>query len=207
MDNVLEIQGLRVRAGSAMLLACPDLAVAPGTVHALVGPNGAGKSTLLRAVLGEVPFEGRIEYAWRRDGTIGYVPQRLELDAELPLTVAELLALGRQKWPICLGLTRATRARAGEALERVGLAHLADRRLGALSGGELQRVLLARAIVPAPELLLLDEPTAGVDADARAAVERALTDLRAQGVTALLVSHDADQIARLADRVTKLGGA
>lgn len=189
------------------LLAPLDLEVQAGSVHLVMGPNGAGKSTLLRALLGQVEFTGQIRLNWRGSGRIGYVPQRLDFDRDLPMTVAEFLALRWQARPVCLGASAASRARAEQALARVGVAALADRRLGVLSGGELQRVLLARALAAEPELLLLDEATAGVDAAALEAVERALGELKAAGVTTLMVSHDLDHATRVADRATWLTAA
>ena len=201
---LVAVDCLVVRRDGVQLLGALDLEVQAGSVHLVMGPNGAGKSTLLRALLGQVEFDGSIRYNWRGSGRIGYVPQRLEIDRDLPMTVVEFLALRWQQRPVCLGVTAAARAQALEVLARVGLAALCDRRLGVLSGGELQRVLLARALVPRPELLLLDEATAGVDAAALEAVERTLAGLRAEGVTTLMVSHDLEHATRVADRVTWL---
>ena len=198
---LVEIAGLGVRRDGVALLSGLDLEVAPGTIHLLMGPNGAGKSTLLRALLGELAFSGTIRCHWRGAGRIGYVPQRLEFDRDLPMTVADFLALSFQKRAVCLGVKCG--AQVAAVLARVGLEALSGRRLGVLSGGELQRVLLARALEPAPELLLLDEATAGVDVEGLAAIERVLLELKAShAVTTLMVSHDLDHATRVADRVT-----
>src|SRR5207253_2208019 len=112
-----------------------------GSIHVIAGPNGAGKSTLLLAALGLTQFSGRIVARWQRGGTIGYVPQTFAVDRTLPITVADFLALTRQRRPVCLGIGASTRRRILELLERVGLPDFWDRPLSVLSGGELRRVL------------------------------------------------------------------
>ncbi len=204
MSALLQIRGLAVRRGRETLLEGVDLDVAAGTIHVVAGPNGGGKTTLLLALLGIVEFTGDVRFHWRGPGRLAYVPQQLAVDRTLPLSVADFLSLGRQRRPACLGLGRRTRDDVAALLERVGLASLQRRALGALSGGELRRVLLARAIDPVPELLVLDEPAAGMDETSSRRFEEILVALRASGATVLMVSHDLDQVARLADRVTVL---
>jgi zinc transport system ATP-binding protein len=177
--------------------------VAACSIHVLAGPNGAGKSTLLAALLGLVDFKGIVRFHWRASGRIGYVPQSFTVDRTLPLTVGEFMALTRQRRPVALGIGRATRAHVQEVLERVGLAGFLARPLGALSGGELRKVLLANAVDPAPELLLLDEPSSGLDEMAVRRLEELLVGLKLTSRTSvLMVSHDLGQIRRIADRVT-----
>ena len=202
---LLEIRDLTVRRGGEALLARVSLTVERGALHVLVGPNGAGKSTLLAAVLGQTAFSGRIVARWRGAGSIGLVPQSFAVDRTLPVTVADFLALTRQRRPVCLGVAAPVRRRIAALLARVGLAGAEDKPLSVLSGGELRRVLLAHALDPLPELLLLDEPASGLDEDAAARLERLLAELRCgQGVTVLMVSHDLAQARRLASRVTVL---
>ena len=202
---VLEISALTVQRDRRRLLADVSLTVPPGSVHLLVGPNGAGKSTLFGAVLGLVEFSGSIRFHWRTAGRIGYLPQSFAVDRTLPLTVGEFLALSRQRRPVCIGVGRNQRRRNAALLASVGLAGFERRPLGALSGGELQRVLLANAIDPAPELLLLDEPASGLDDTAVKQFEQALLTLKqAHGTGVLMVSHDLGQVRRLADQVTLL---
>lgn len=204
-DALLEVRDLAVRSGREALLSGVSLAVRRGSIHVVVGPNGAGKSTLLAALLGRIAFAGSITAHFQGKGRIGYVPQAFAVDRTLPVTVADFLALARQRRPVCFGIDRATRRRIADLLARVGLSGLADRPLSVLSGGELKRVLLANAIDPLPELLLLDEPAAGLDEAAAARLEEILLDLkRESGLTVLMVSHDLDQVRRLADRVTLL---
>jgi zinc transport system ATP-binding protein len=205
---LLEVRDLKVRRDRETLLAGVSLAVRRGSVHVVIGPNGAGKSTLLAAVLGQIAFSGSITAHWRGAGRIGYLPQSFAVDRTLPVTVADFLALSRQRRPVCFGIERGTRRRIGDLLARVGLAELAARPLSVLSGGELRRVLLAHAIDPLPELLLLDEPAAGLDEMAIVAMEAILQELRREAsLTVLMVSHDLGQVRRLADRVTVLNRA
>ncbi len=202
---LLEVRDLWVRRGGETLLAGVSLTVARGSLHVLAGPNGAGKSTLLAAILGQTAFAGRIVARWRGEGRIGLVPQSFAVDRTLPVTVADFLALTRQRRPVCLGIAAATRRRVASLLARVGMSGSEGKPLSVLSGGELRRVLLAHALDPLPELLLLDEPASGLDAAAARRLEELLSTLcRADGVTVLMVSHDLAQARRLADRVTVL---
>jgi zinc transport system ATP-binding protein len=200
---LLEVESLTVRRGGGLILENVSFQVEPGAIHVLAGPNGAGKTTLLRSILGQVPFEGTIRLHWRGNGRIGYVPQTLELDRELPMTVSDFLSMVWQRRPVCLGSGGPARDRVEEALRKAGLADRARRRLGVLSGGELKRVLLVQALFPAPELLLLDEPSAGVDESSLQWMEETIQSLRRdRGLTTVLVSHDFDQARRIADQVT-----
>ena len=192
-----------LRPAGQPLLSDFSLTVERGTVHAITGPNGAGKTTLVSAILGLVPFEGRIVAHWAGRGRIAYVPQQFQVDRTLPVTVADFLALTRQRRPVCFGVTRGTRTRVGQLLDRVKLNGFATRPLAALSGGELRRVLLANALDPLPELLILDEPTSGLDETSARWLDQTLTSLKTE-MTVLMVSHDADQVRRIADRVTDL---
>jgi zinc transport system ATP-binding protein len=204
---LVAVTDLTVLREGRPVLARASINVARGSIHVVVGPNGGGKSSLVEALLGQANFTGDVRCHFVKSGRIGYVPQSFPVDPTLPITVAELLALSRQRWPVCLGVQKKTRATIAALLDRVGLAPLADRRLGALSGGELRRVLLAEAMDPEPELLVLDEPASGLD---RASVERLEAILRAlrdeHGTTVLMVSHDHDQARRLADHVTEIDG-
>ncbi|HVU38762.1 MAG TPA: metal ABC transporter ATP-binding protein [Opitutales bacterium] len=184
-----------------------------GEITALVGPNGAGKTTLLRALLGEVPYTGHCHFHGgpghpaRRRLVIGYVPQRLAFDRAAPLTVADLFALACGARPAFFGLAAPARAAASAALEEVDAAHLLNRRLGGLSGGELQRVLLALSLSPSPDLLLLDEPQQGLDAAGLGRFHELVARLRGRfDMAVVLVSHDLVSVARVADRVFFLNG-
>ncbi len=203
--SLVEVEELTIRHHREFLLDRVSIRFARGSLHAIVGPNGGGKSTLLRAILGQLAFDGRIVLNWRGGGAIGYVPQTFPVDPTLPVTVEDFLALTRQRRPVCLGISRATHTKVAELLSRVGLDGLHARPLAVLSGGELRRVLLAHALDPEPELLILDEPAGGLDEAASRGLERALTTIKRESPsTVVMVSHDFDQVRRLADRVTLL---
>lgn len=202
---LVDVQRVTVRQNREAILDDVTFAVRRGSIHAIVGGNGAGKSTLLTAILGQRPFDGEIAMDWSGDGTIGYVPQTFPIDATLPVTVVDFLALTRQRRPVCLGVSTSTRQRIVRLLDRAAIAALVDRPLASLSGGELRRVLLVHALDPEPELLILDEPAAGLDDASAREFEDTLLTLRASGqTTILIVSHDLDQVRRIADRVTIL---
>lgn len=202
---LLEASGVTVRVGGKTLLRGVAIDVMPASIHAIVGPNGAGKSTLLAALLGQVAFTGSVVTRFRKQGRVGYVPQAFSVDATLPITTAEFLALTRQRWPVCFGIRPKTRSRIDALLDEHGITPLAGQRLGALSGGELRRVLLANAMDPAPELLVLDEPENGLDPESRSRLQEALSRLRArEGTAVLFVSHDIEEARRIADRATRL---
>jgi zinc transport system ATP-binding protein len=189
------------------------LDVRAGEFVALVGPNGSGKSTLLKVVLGALaPGSGRVELLGRRPGDVrdrwrvGYVPQRPSLQSEVPATVEEIVAAGRLRqrgwWR---GLTGSDRSAVRHAIESVGLAELALRPLNELSIGQQQRAFIARAFAGEPELLVLDEPIAGVDAESQRRFRDSLVHLiRQHGAGVLLVSHELAAVADVIDRVVVL---
>jgi zinc transport system ATP-binding protein len=186
----------------ARRLRALSLEVRRGTVHALTGPNGAGKSTVLECVLGLLPFTGKVTLKLEGSRRLSVVPQRFAHAPVLPVSVNDFLAASRTNWPVALGVRAPLRARLDAVLEDAGLRDFGPRLLSELSGGELKRVLLANALEPKPELLLLDEPEAGLDAEGGAWLEQKLLALKAHGVTTLLVSHDKERVARLADTAT-----
>ena len=178
------------------VLSHVDLRIEPGRIVTVVGPNGSGKSSLVRALLGQIaPASGRVE---RRAGLrIGYVPQRVHIERSIPMTVRRFLSLPR----------RIDDREAAALLARTGVAGLERRQLGALSGGQFQRVLLARALAGRPELLVLDEPTQGLDQQGTVAFYRLIEELRAEtGAAVLMVSHDLLVVMRASDRVICLNG-
>lgn len=182
-----------------------------GELTAVIGENGAGKTTLVRCLLGEIPYTGEVHFldaACRHKDSpvIGYVPQRVSFEREAPVSVLDLFAasLAAQR-PVCLGVSLAVQGQAIEGLRRTGASHLLKRRLGTLSGGEMQRVLLALALTPIPNILILDEPVSGVDHSGRERFYDLLSRLRRQyDLAVLLVSHDLASLARFADRLVFL---
>jgi ABC-type Mn2+/Zn2+ transport system ATPase subunit len=180
--------------GGDPILGHVSLAVERGEFAALLGRNGAGKTTLFRGMLGLIPvLAGRIEYGFdRRTAPPGYVPQKESLDPIFPLTAYDVVLMGAAARVPPLRRVGARRRRlAAECLVRVGLADVAEQPFWSLSGGQKQRVLIARALAVEPELLLLDEPTAGVDPGAEAAIIDVIARLnRDDGLTVVIVSHD-----------------
>jgi zinc transport system ATP-binding protein len=194
-----------VSFGGVPILEEVSAVVPRGSATAIIGPNGAGKTTLIRALLGQVPYSGAIRIEMPDSAAparIGYVPQRLDFDRGLPLTVMEYMSMGGQRRPLWFGVARRCRERALELLARVKADHLAGRRLGALSGGELQRVQLALALSRDPQLLLLDEPAAGVDIRGGQLLCELLESIqRERGFTQLMVSHDLPLVTAHASHV------
>ena len=201
---IVSIRGLSARRGRDRALEGVDLDVFAGEIHGLAGPNGAGKTTLLRCLLGMLPFTGTIRLALSPGEPIGYVPQSLDLDPALPVSVSDFLALALSRAPVFGRRPQALRSRIASALAETGTEALAPRRLPELSGGELRRVLLAQALVPPPKLLVLDEPASHVDEDGTRLIEALLARLARQGAAVLLVEHDPSLLARLCARVTVL---
>ncbi len=180
---------LSVCAGPTRIVEDVSLAIAPREIVVLIGPNGSGKTTLLKALAGLVRSQGQLT---RRPGLrIGYVPQHFVRDPSLPMTVQRLIEVYAPE-----------KGAATAALVRLGIAGLAAKQVATLSGGEMARVLLARAIVHKPDLLLLDEPFAGVDLAGEAVLYRLIAELRDElGCAVLLVSHDLHVVMAEADRV------
>lgn len=193
-EAAVRFRDVSVTLGGQTILDRVTATVPCGSSAAIVGPNGAGKTTLLLALLGRIPYRGSISLANGPDGRpprIGYVPQRLALDRGLPMTVMEFMVMGLQRMPLWFGCRSRYRAAALNLLSPVKADALADRKVGALSGGELQRVLLALALGEKPDLLVLDEPAAGVDFEGEHIFCELLDGLRGRsGFTQLMVSHD-----------------
>jgi zinc transport system ATP-binding protein len=207
--DLVTIKDLYVTLGGKPILKGVTAGLAAKNITALIGLNGAGKSTLLRALVKEVPYQrGQIKFHCGHDHSrpspehVGYVPQRLRVESNLPLTVYDLFGLTLQRRPLFLGVGRRVRQRLEELLERVGAQRLVNAPVEKLSGGELQRVLLALALEPEPELLLLDEPAAGIDFKEEEKFYDLIAGLNSRtGVTILLVSHDVAVVSRMAHHV------
>jgi zinc/manganese transport system ATP-binding protein len=193
MTALLRLDDVSLGYGGRTVLEHVSFAVERGEFAALLGPNGAGKTTLFRGMLGLIPVvAGRIERGFdRRASPPGYVPQKESLDPIFPLTAFEVVLMGAAaRVPPLRPIGRRRRRLAAECLARVGLADAGDEPFWSLSGGQKQRVLIARALAVEPELLLLDEPTAGVDAGAEAAILDVITRLNCDdGLTVVIVSH------------------
>ena len=203
----LRIQDLSVRIGSDLILSDVNLHIHCGQMVALIGPNGAGKSTLVKAILGQQEYGGVIAFSapgmrHRKMPRIGYVPQSPSFDPGDPVSVADLFACCQSKRPAFLGLGRESREKILECLERVHGEDLIDKRVGTLSGGELQRVLLALALEPLPNILILDEPLSGVDVDGQTGLMDMLDEIRHRfDLSILMITHDFGMLPQYADKV------
>jgi zinc transport system ATP-binding protein len=202
VENILKVTDLKVKFSGHMILDGLRFEVKRDDTLAIVGPNGAGKTILFRCLLGLIPYEGKVE--WAIDAKIGYVPQKLSVPADIPLTVHEFLKF-----------KESDDKKIGEVMSRVGFKAKAQHihhdirvlntRLGKLSGGEMQRVLMAYALLNGPNVLLLDEPTAGVDITGEKTFYALFEDLKKNvDLTIIFISHDADVVEKYADNVIKL---
>ena len=206
----VKIEELSVRKGSTEILNQVNLTANHGEILALIGRNGAGKTTLLKAILGQTPYSGRISYfncqGKRIDRPrIGYVPQFLAFDRSTPVTVEDLFCANRSRIPVWMSHGKKRQKEAESLLEKVGGTGLFRKKLGALSGGELQRVLLAFALDPLPDLLVLDEPVSAVDRKGVGVFYDLVTSLRSEyHMPVILVSHDLGHVKKYASKAAFL---
>lgn len=200
---LLSLSHVSIAYGAIPAVEDVSFSVEEGEFFCIVGANGSGKSTLIRGILGLTPLtKGRVDLRTGLEGT-AYVPQVEGADRDFPVTVWEIVLAGTQRrgWRVPF-YTRADKAAAEAALSAFEIADLAGRRIGKLSGGQMQRVLLARAMCRGPKLLLLDEPCSGLDEESRRAFYVLLTRLhRERRTTIVMVSHDLDEVAERASRV------
>ena len=202
----LRVENLSVQIGTDSILKDMNLHVHCGEMVALIGPNGAGKSTFLKAVLGQREFTGTIAFSEpgqrSKKPRIGYVPQSPAFDPSDPVSVADLFACCMSKRPAFLGLGKSMRELVLECLDRVHGKELIDKRVGTLSGGELQRVLLALALEPMPNILILDEPLSGVDIEGMENLMDMMDEIReTYDLSILMTTHDFSMLPRYADQV------
>ena len=205
----LKVNDLGVNFGSEEVLHDVSFHLHCGEIVALIGPNGAGKSSLFRTILGQIPHTGTIEFQ-RAGGDktrplIGYVPQSPSFDRGDPVSVFDFFSAAISKWPVFLPSPKKLRERVAGCLARVHGDALIDKRMGALSGGELQRVLLALALEPLPHILVLDEPLSGVDIDGEKQLLDMLDEIRTSyDLSILLSTHDFATLDQYADKVLLL---
>ena len=192
-----------LQLGGSEILHDINFEVNPGEIHCLIGPNGGGKTSLVRCLLEQMPHTGEISIGWTDGQITGYVPQFLDFDKTLPVTVNDFMAMVCQKRrPAFVGLSRSNRLQSDAALGRVGLDGKLNSKLGSLSGGERQRVLFAQALIPDPALLVLDEPMTSMDEVGAELFVKTIQELAAEGVTILWIAHDLRQVQELAGGVT-----
>ena len=208
----LRVENVSVQIGSDSILSNVNLHVHCGEMVALIGPNGAGKSTFLKAILGQREFSGTIAFSEPGQRShkprIGYVPQSPAFDSSDPVSVADLFACCMSKRPAFLGLGKGMRKLVLECLDRVHGEDLIDKRVGTLSGGELQRVLLALALEPMPNILILDEPLSGVDVEGMQTLMDMLDEIRkTYDLSILMTTHDFSMLPRYADQVVLIDNA
>ena len=205
----LRAEGLGVTAGDQVILHDVDFHLHCGEITALIGPNGAGKSTLFKTVLGQLPHTGTIDFQQaggkHTRPLIGYVPQSPSFDRGDPISVLDFFTAATSKWPVCLPIPQKYRERCRMSLERVHGGDLLDKPMGGLSGGQLQRVLLALALEPVPHILILDEPLSGVDIEGEHQLLEMLDELRTEyDLSILLSTHDFATLNQFADKVILL---
>lgn len=203
----IKVDKISVKKGTDVLLSDVSFELHCGELTALIGVNGAGKTTLVKSILGEIKHQGTVSFESHKGErlnkiTIGYVPQHLDFDRSAPVSVEDFLLIGRTGSPVCFTKKKKISKDLDEILETVGCKDLKNKRLGDLSGGELQRVMLANALYPTPELLILDEPVSGVDAAGSEKFYEVISDLKQHYHMAIaMVSHDLGIVRDFADNV------
>ena len=203
----IEINNLNLTLSNNEILKNINLNIKEGEVHCLVGPNGGGKTSLLKCILGQMPFSGEIKMIYEGERDIGYVPQILDFEKTLPITVEDFMGMTCQKKPCFFGLSKTVKKDIEIILKKLGVYEKRKRLLGNLSGGERQRVLLAQALYPLPKLLILDEPLTGIDRLGEEYFRKIIKELKEKGVTVLWIHHNLLQVKEMADVVTCIRGS
>ncbi|GJM13188.1 MAG: manganese transporter [Pseudohongiella sp.] len=207
LGPALEVKDLSLQLNGVDILHDVNLLVEPGSIHCLIGPNGGGKTCLLKSILGQMPHRGEVRVSAEDKPVTGYVPQLLDFDKALPVTVNDFMAIvANGSRPAFTGLTRQAGEAASAALSRVGFQGSLTTRLGSLSGGERQRVLFAQALIPQPSLLILDEPFNNIDQQGEEILLELINELAASGVTILWVAHNLKQVREFADKLSCVNG-
>lgn len=203
IDGVkIEIKNLNLILSGNTILENINLTIKSGEIHCLIGPNGGGKTSLLRCILGQMPFSGSINMYYEKEKVIGYVPQILDFERTLPITVEDFMAMTCQTKPCFLGYSKHNKNAVEQLLKKMGVYEKRKRLIGNLSGGERQRVLLAQALYPTPNLLILDEPLTGIDKLGEEYFKKIILELKQQGITVLWIHHNLAQVREIADKVT-----
>jgi len=207
MGPSIRLDKLSLRYENNVVLEEISTTLAAGQCHVIMGPNGGGKTSLLRSILGLTPFRGSINIEWLTNkGKVGYVPQKAMFEPSLPLTVLDFILLNQSRFPLFFRVNKKHKEKALQQLARLGMQDRAMFRMGQLSGGEQQRVLFAQALLDDPDLLILDEPTNGMDEQGVRYFEGLITDLVAEKKTILVVHHDISAVRRLQATVHVVNG-
>lgn len=208
--HCIKVNHLGVAIGGQTILSDINLHIHCGTLTAIIGKNGAGKSTLVKAMLGDIPHEGNIEFKDREDGKIqklkiGYVPQSMNIEKNTPISVYDMIASYQSNYPVFFHKKRTLYEEIRESLKVFEADYLIDKQVCNLSGGELQRVLLSMAVMDEPNLLLLDEPVSGIDQNGMELFYKRIDYLKKHfDLATILISHDLDYVAKYADKVILL---
>lgn len=199
----IHVENLSLRLGNSLILSGMRFGVAAGALHCLIGPNGGGKTSTARCLLGQMPHQGTIRVDWvGAYRTVGYVPQLIEMERTLPLTIDNFLTALSQDKPAFMATRKEKKVLIDAALERVGLTAKRKFMIGSLSGGERQRLLFAQALIPAPALLVLDEPMTSLDEGGSRLFEDLILQEHLSGTTIIWINHDLDQVKRMAQTIT-----
>lgn len=199
----ITVENLSLSFGKNTVLNAIDFCANPGEIHCIIGPNGGGKSTLIKSLLGQMHHKGQIKFDWAdKPGITGYVPQVVTIDQTLPINVYDFIALCIQQRPAFLGIRKDLKKRVDELLEMLSMGKKGKYIFSELSGGERQRVLFAQALIPQPQLLILDEPMNSIDKSGAEVFSKLIRGLRDQGVTIIWIHHDLADVRKHADVVT-----
>lgn len=210
--HCIKVNHLGVTLGGQEILKDINLHIHCGSLNAIIGRNGAGKSTLIRAILGDIPHSGNIEFKDSENGRIqklkiGYVPQSLNIEKQTPVSVYDMIAAYQSNVPVFAIKSRRQRERILEHLRVFQAEYLLDKQVCNLSGGELQRVMLSMAIIDEPNLLILDEPVSGIDQNGMGLFYKTIYQLKENyDLAVILISHDLEYVKRYADKVVLLDG-
>lgn len=211
--HCIKVNNLGVTFGKQEILKDINLHIHCGSLNVIIGRNGAGKSTLIRAMLGDIPHTGKIEFKDSENGRIqklkiGYVPQSLNIEKQTPVSVYDMIGAYQSSVPVFLWKSRKQQKRIAEHLKVFEADYLMDKQVCNLSGGELQRVLLSMAIMDEPNLLLLDEPVSGIDQNGMELFYRTIFNLKKNyDLAVILISHDLEYVKKYADKVILLDGS
>lgn len=207
MGPSISLNNVSLRYENNIILEAISTTLEAGKCHVIMGPNGGGKTSLLRSILGLTPFKGEINIHWSNSkGKIGYVPQKATFEPSLPLTVLDFILLNQSRSPLFFNFNKKHKVKALQQLARVGMEHRAMLRMGQLSGGEQQRVLFAQALLDNPDLLILDEPTNGMDDQGVRYFESLINDLVKEKKSIVVVHHDISAVRRLGAEVHVVNG-